>query len=395
MRQSNMLEFPLEEYKNRMKKLLTAIRENEWDAVILTNKENMRYFTGYQLIVWGSGISKPACVIITKDGDVTMITGYTNRDALRATSWVEDVVVWDRLGRNGALADLPEAIHDVLVRKGVDKGRIGMETGVGFRLHLHMSDYNKLMGRLTDAAIVDAGPAIWEIRVIKSALEIERVRMACKINIQAYEAAFQAIRFGMTEMELYRVISQAMIAYGADEVFPMGIRAGVERYAQSNCPPGDRPIREGEIILIDGGPGYRGYFSDIIREAVIGEPTSRQQELYNIALAACEKGLEHMKPGMKCGEVCSLVDSFVDEQGYGDYYDLYRGWIGHSVGMSIHEMPAVELGSEVVLQPGMVFAIEPTIYEEGVGMFTVEENILITDTGCEVLTPISRELRIL
>lgn len=394
LRESLMLEFPLSEYKTRLNKLLHEMQKEEMDAVILTNKENTRYFTGYQLIVWGSGISKPACLIVTKDGDVTMVGGHSNQETLKATTWVEDLRKWDRLGRNNNPTNFPDAIYEVIRKKGLSNGKIGMELGTGFRLHLNMMDYHDLMGRLEGAKIADVAPSIWNIRMIKSPLEIERVRKVCDINIRAFEKAMHGIHPGMTELELFRNIGTAMFEFGADDIFPLGIRAGVERYSQGNCPPSNRPIQKGEMILIDGGPGCEGYYSDIIREAIIGQPTDRQKELYEFAVAACEKGLEAIKPGVTCGEVCEIVDNFVDEHGYGDYYDT-RGWIGHSLGMSIHEMPNFELGSQLVLQPGMVFAIEPCIYEEGVGKFGIEENILVTEDGFELLTPLNRNLLIL
>lgn len=394
MRESIMLEFPLSEYKTRLNKLLRKMEQDEIDAVILTNKENTRYFTGYQLIVWGSGISKPACLIVTKDGEATMVGGLSNHETLKATTWVEDLRFWDRLGRNNKPTNHPDAIYEVLRNKGLDKGKIGMELGAGFRVHLNMLDFHQLMGKLEGANIVDIAAHVWDVRMVKSPLELERVRKVCDINIKAFEKAMNSIYLGMTEVELFRNISTAMFEFGADEVFPLGIRAGVERYSQGNCPPGKRPIGKGEIILIDGGPGCEGYYSDIIREAIIGEPTARQRELYEFARAACEKGLEVLRPGITCGEVCQIVDDFVDEHGYGGNYET-RGWIGHSLGMSIHEMPNFELGSELILQPGMVFAIEPSIYEEGVGKFNVEENILITEDGYELLTPLSRELLVL
>ncbi|ANX11654.1 Xaa-Pro peptidase family protein [Fictibacillus sp. WQ 8-8] len=394
MREPFMLEFPASEYKKRLKLLMEKMEENAMDAVILTTKENTRYFTGYQLIVWGSGISKPACAIITKDGEVTMVSGYSNREALKVTTWVEDLRIWDPLGRDDAITNLPDAIYDVLTKKGLAKGKIGMETGVGFRIHMNTTDYSKLMGHLQDAAIIDAGPSIWDLRAIKSELEISHMKNVCNINIKAYEKALNSIYPGMTELELFREISKAMFEFGADEVFPLGIRAGAERYTQSNCPPSERPIEKGEIILIDGGPGCKGYYSDIIREAIIGQPSDRQKELYDFSVAACEKGLEFIKPGVTAGEVCQVVDEFVDAHGYGKYYET-RGWVGHSIGVSIHEMPTFELGSELILKSGMVFAIEPAFYEEGEGWFGIEENILITDKGYELLTPLKRDLWIL
>lgn len=394
MRKPIMLEFPTEEYSNRIAIFIKKMELFDLDAVILTTKENTRYFSGFRMITWDSKISKPGSLIITRDGDVVLVGSYSGLGTMTVTTWVEDIRPWDRLGRDGMITSYPEAIFDVLEKKGLHEGRVGLEIGIGFRMHLTNTDYVRLMELLSKHVIVDAGPAIWKCRSVKSPLEVERIRKACDINIKSFEKGFKSIYEGMTELELYRVIAMEMMNLGADEIFPLGIRAGADRYSQGNCPPGDRPIGKGEIILVDGGPGYKGYYSDIIREAIIGQPTRRQKELYDFSVAACLEGLKVIKPGIAAKEVCKVIDEFVDKNGYGRLYDS-RGWAGHSIGLDIHEPPMFEIGSNLILEPGMVFAIEPSIYEPEVGMFNIEENILITNNGYELLTPLDRNLLVL
>lgn len=256
------------------------------------------------------------------------------------------------------------------------------------------SDYTKLMDLLADAQVVDASQIIWSLRSVKSALEIERMRRACDINIKAFEKGLNSIYEGMTELELLQTICAEMFRLGADTVFPLGIRAGADRYSHSNSPPGDRPIGKGEIVLIDGGPGYRGYFSDIIREACIGQPTPRQRELFDISKEACMVGVEMAKPGVTPAEITQAIDNFIDKKGYSAQY-VSRGSCGHSIGLDIHEVPLVDLNTNTPLEEGMVLSIEPSLYEEGMGMFNIEENILITRDGYELLTPLNHDLWIL
>lgn len=394
MRSPMMLEFPVDEYEARLGKFVVQMEKYNLDAVILTTKENTRYFSGFQMIVWDSKISKPGALVITRDGTMTLVGSSGGLGTMTITTCVDDIRPWDRLGRNGMSTSFPDAIFDVLVSKGCHKGRVGMELGVGFRMHLTYSDSQSLFEHLQHATIVDAAPAVWALRSVKSAREIDRMRTVCDINIKAYDKAMHAIFPGMTEMDLFRKITTAMLEFGADDIFPLGIRAGVDRYDQGNCPPSDRPIGRGEVILIDGGPGYRGYFSDIIREAIIGEPTPRQKELYAVSVEANEVGLAAIRPGVRAREVCESIDGFIAARGY-DALNASRGWSGHSIGLDIHEPPMFERGSDLVLEPGMVFAVEPALYEPGVGMFNIEENIVVTETGHEVLTPLSRELLVL
>jgi Xaa-Pro aminopeptidase len=199
---------------------------------------------------------------------------------------------------------------------------------------------------------------------------------------------------GITEDELYRIIAQEYFKLGAQQTLRLGIRAGVERYSQANCPPSDRPIGRGEIILIDGGPIYKGYYSDIIREAVIGKPTDYQLEMFNVAREACYKGIDAIKPGVPINEVVKVVDDYMDNSKFADI-NVYKNWCGHSIGVGVHEFPMLDSNTTTILQPGMTFAIEPYIYEYGVGSLGIEENILVTETGCEILTPSNSELMIL
>src|SRR5690625_880251 len=246
---SYLLDFPVTEYETRFDRLVSEMNENNIDAVILTTKENTRYFTGYQIIVWDSGISKPAVAIVTKDREITMISGYSNRGMLEASTWVKDFRIWDPLGRDGAITNLPECIFSVLEEKGLTKGNIGMEIGTGFRLHLNNSDYNKLMGYLNNATIKDAAPLIWNIRSIKSSLEIEKIKHVCDINIKAYDKAMDSIYAGMSEKELFQNIAKYMFEFGAEEVFPLGIRAGSDRYEDANSPPSARPFADRKSVV--------------------------------------------------------------------------------------------------------------------------------------------------
>jgi Xaa-Pro aminopeptidase len=230
--------------------------------------------------------------------------------------------------------------------------------------------------------------------MLKSPLEIEAIRQSCLINVKSIQKGFDSLHEGMTEMELYGIIMSEYFKMGSEMALPLGLRAGADRYSQGNCPPSYRPIMRGDIILVDGGPFYHGYCSDIIREAVIGSATDYQKDVFKVAREACYRGIEAAKPGTAINEVCGVVDSFMDASRYSDI-NVYRNWCGHSIGVGVHEFPMLDSLTRTILQPGMVFSIEPYLYQNGVGSLGIEENFVITETGTEILTKSNSDLQIL
>ncbi len=391
MKQSPLLPFPVSEYETRLQKVIAAMGKAGIDALVLTSDENTYYFSGFNSIVWDSKVSTPGTVVITGDGSIMLATSSGGRYTAGATSCVDDIRYY---GSDG-YATYVKAIVSLLEEKSLLKSaKIGFELGNGHKMHLNYTLTRELFNELSDDTIVDASAALWEVRCIKSPLEIEYLRKASSINVRAIQHGFDVLREGMTEMDLYDNIMSEYFRLGAQRALPIGVRAGKDRYSQSNCPPGFRPIRKGDIILVDGGPIYQGYYSDIIREAVIGSPTPHQLDVFNIAREACYAGIDAIRPGRPINEVCKVVDDYLDNSKYAPL-NVYHGWCGHGIGAGVHESPMLDAQTTTLLQPGMTFAIEPYIFEDGVGSLGIEENVLVTESGCEIMSKSNSELIIL
>lgn len=396
MQKSMMLEFPVEEYEARIEKLVNGLQKRGMDAILLSSKENTRYFAGLQSIVWDSKIAVPGLLIVTANGDMTIISSTSNQPTVKVTSCLnpEDLLAYSRTNEPGFPDTFPKAIAYALEKFKVNKGKIGMEIGTGFRVSMSYSDQQDLFHRIPDAQIVDAAELLWEIRRVKSPREIEVMRKVCEINVASYKKGFESIECGKTtEEELYRIMCAESILLGAENILPLGIRCGQERYSQGNCPPSKRVIglKEGEMMLVDGGPCYMGYYSDIIRQAVSGKPSARQQEIYDIAVEGNNLGLATVKPGIPAREVCKTVDDFFSSRGM-DSYNRCKGWMGHGVGLDVHELPTLSMDCDTILVPGMVMALEPELFDAQLGVFGIEQNFVVTETGCELLTPAPKEL---
>ena len=396
MRKSMMMEFPLEEYQARLDKLIAGMQRYGMDAILLSSKENTRYFSGLQSIVWDSKIAVPGFLIVTADGQMTIVSSTSNQPAVKVTAVLDDdcLLAYSRTNEAGFPDTFPKAVVYALEKFGVKNGRLGMEIGTGFRVQMSDADRNAIMGMIPDAKIVDAAPLLWEIRRIKSPLEVEAIRRSCAINVAAYKKGCESIVCGKTTEEArYRTMAAECHHQGAEAMLPLGIRCGQERYSQGNCPPSKRVIglKEGEMMLIDGGPCYMGYYSDIIRQAVSGKPSARQQEIYDIAVEGNNLGLSLIRPGVPVREVCKTVDDFFASKGM-DAYNRCKGWMGHGLGLDVHELPTISMDCDAILEPGMVMALEPELFNAELGVFGIEQNFVVTETGYELLTPAPQEL---
>lgn len=390
MKSAPMLAFPVMEYEDRLRKIISEMSSRGLDALILSSDDNTYYFCGFQSIVWESKVSTPCVLVITKEGDIAITTSKGGRETANVTSCVEDIRYYTLDGSEG-YPTFAKAIVSLLDEKNVLNGRIGMEFGRGTKMHFNHLQRVDLFQELSGAELVDCSDALWAVRSIKSPLEIEYVRKSCTINCLGIAAGFAALHEGMTELELYRTIAIEYFKQGAERSLLLGVRAGKDRYSQGNCPPSHRPIRKGEIVLVDGGPICNGYYSDIIRQGVIGQPTDLQKDMFDVMREACYVGVEAMRPGRRIGEVPEAVDAFVSKTQYAEY-SVYRGGCGHSIGTNVHEYPMLDASCDTLMQPGMVLSIEPYFYREGVGSLGIEENILITETGYENLTPSPSQL---
>lgn len=392
MKDALMLDFPVEEYEQRRARLVQEMDKHDIDAVIFTSKDNLRYFTGFQTIIWMSNLATPGILIVARDGSMTMVGSKLRLDTILISVCVEDVRGYDNFAPNGS--GYIGLVYEVLKEKNVHKGKIGLEIGKESRMHLSYENQNTLIGLFGAENIVSADAAVWPLRKIKSPREIKLLRKVSAINNAAFENALSAITPGMSEVDLYRRFCIEMLQLGADEVMPLGIRAGAERYSQGNSAPSRRPIGKGEMILVDGGALYRGYNTDIIRQAIIGKPSDRQRALYDFSVETCLEGLAAIKAGVTAESVTQRIDAFAQKSAFADQYRT-PGWSGHGLGLHVHEPPIIALGSAEVLEPGMFLAIEPDFYEENVGVFGIEQNLLVTETGYELLSTVSRELKVL
>ena len=227
------------------------------------------------------------------------------------------------------------------------------------------------------------------LRMRKDAVEIEAMKTAARINQQAFHRLMEVIKPGQTETQLATAYQIAAWQAGAEGfAFDPLIAAGPNS-ASAHSHPSERPIADGDLVVVDCGVRYRGYCSDITRTFAVGSVGAEWVRIYETVRLANEAGRAAARPGIAAQEVDRVARRVVREAGYGEYFNHRTG---HGLGLDIHEPPYIVEGSELILQPGMVFTVEPGVYIPGSGGVRIEDNVLLTDTGAVTLTDLPRAL---
>jgi Xaa-Pro aminopeptidase len=252
--------------------------------------------------------------------------------------------------------------------------------------------YQSLDAKLpTKASLVAVKGWIEELRTVKSPLEIERIRRSVHTNSQAFEQTVGSVRTGMTERDLAAELEYRMRRLGAEKPAFETIVAGGVRSALPHAQPTGAPFRTGELIVVDMGVIEEGYCSDMTRMLLPGSPGARVKRTYKAVLEAQLAAIDAVRAGARTAAVDAAARNVL--KGYG----LDQAFIhstGHGLGLEIHEPPRLGKRDKSRLQAGMAITIEPGVYLEGFGGIRIEDTVVVTEKGCEILTPTGKELRV-
>jgi len=253
-------------------------------------------------------------------------------------------------------------------------------------------DHQQLAELLKGVQLKAIGGLVETLRMVKSADEIATIRASVNLNSAALEQALRHFKPGMAEVDLAAEIDYRMRLLGADGTAFDTIVASGSRSALPHAHPTAHPINCNELLLIDMGATVAGYSSDMTRTYVAGKASSKVRRMYEAVLDSQLTAIALLKPGMGCGKLDRAVRDVL--RGYG-FDKLFMHSTGHGLGLEIHERPRIGRKEAVKLEAGMTITIEPGVYEEGTGGIRIEDTVLVTERGCEVLTPTKKELVVL
>ncbi|HTR26277.1 MAG TPA: Xaa-Pro peptidase family protein [Terriglobales bacterium] len=369
----------VEERAERQEKARQLMRENSLSAILLTQGTSLVYFTGIQ---WWGGERLFAMVLPAK-GEAFYVAPAFEEGRAR-----EQIA----LGPNGKNADVRvwqedespfERVAQGLGDRGIAGGMIGFEETTKFVFT------DNIRRASASAAFTNATPVTAGCRMIKSAHEIDLMRLAAKATLAAYEATYRSLKPGMTQKDVAKMVETAHRQLGFDG----GADVQVGEY--SAFPHGSiapQEIREGTIVLMDGGCSVEGYASDISRTYVLGKASDKMKQVFEIVHHAQSAALATAKPGVEAGAVDAAARKVITDAGYGPDYKYFTHRVGHGMGMDGHEWPYLVRGNPTKLQANMTFSDEPGIYIRGEFGIRLEDDMHILDSGAELFTPQSPSL---
>lgn len=334
------------------------------DGVLLQGDPNRNYLSGFTGDESFSVITNERAIFITD-----------SRFTEQARQQAKDYEIVQYSGKfEDFLGDLT---------KDLNISKIGFEENI-----ITYDNYIKYKNKL-NCELVPMDGMVEKIRIVKDEEEINCIKKAAAIADKAFEHMLGYIKAGMTERQVGLELEFYMKKLGARDLsFPTIVASGV----RSCLPHGqatDKVLKEGEFLTLDFGCIYNDYCSDMTRTIVIGEPSDKMKEIYNVVLEAEMKALKGFKPGVTGKSVDKIARDYIAEKGYGKYFG--HG-LGHGVGREIHENPRVSPMGDTILEKGMVVTDEPGIYIPDFGGVRIEDLILITECGCEVISKSPKEL---
>jgi len=346
----------------RQKKIISLLAEKSLDCLIVRKKENIAYLTGTK--------GEDAILFISPRKKILVTDGRYKEEYVKNAN-----------GCSVRITNAKENAFQSILHACIDTNSkiAGFESGsLSYQGYINLKKYLGKRKRL-----VPVSQVIESIRMIKDEEEIRQIRQACKYGCQLMNYGISALKSGLSENKIRRLIEIYALRHniqlaGFDIIVASGRNASMPHASPSGKVLGPR-----EMVIIDLGANYRGYNSDLTRTAFLGKITPKYLSVYEIVLDSQSRAIENLKPGVYVKDIDNISRRYISDKGMGRFF--FHS-LGHGIGLETHEIPAISQSSQVKLEKGMVITIEPGIYIHGWGGVRIEDTVLITENGCEVLT---------
>jgi Xaa-Pro aminopeptidase len=357
----------MNEFEARRQAVADGLGERKLDAMLIAAGPNLRYLTGFTGDNGNLLLLKGRAILFTDP-----------RFEIQAA---QETTCRVKIAKGPLVVEVVSAIRRLGVSCiGYEPARLTCEAFDALRSRLPMK------GTLKPAA-----GWVEQLRMVKSVSEIEMIRRSVQTNSRAFEQAAAHVRPGMKESDLAAELEYRMRRLGAEKPSFETIVAGGARSALPHAQPTGARLENGQLVVVDMGAQQEGYASDMTRMLHIGAPSAKVKRMYRAVLEAQLAGVDAVQAGARTARVDAAARNVL--KGYG----LDRAFVhstGHGLGLEIHEPPRIGRRDKMRLAAGMAITIEPGVYLEGFGGIRIEDTVLVTETGCEILTPTSKELRV-
>lgn len=363
-------------YESRLDVLRKKMDDACLDVAMITSPVNIYYLTGF----YSDPHERFMALVIDKRSDRrSLFVPSLDVNAAEETAHVRPII---------AVSDSEDPYEKLRREIGSDVNAFGVE-----KQNVSLAQYENLANQFPVAAFIDVEAWIMAGRLKKTPADIAHVRRAVHVIEEVLHRGIDKFVPGVTELELTAELEYQMKVLGADRpAFSTTVLSG-KRSALPHGSPGKRKIEHGDFLLIDTGVFVDGFCSDITRTFIIGEGTENQVRIYEAVLEANRRAINAVKTGVPIGDIDRAARDHIEACGYGQYFN-HR--VGHGLGLEIHEAPSIHEENDLIIEPGLLFTIEPGIYIPEFGGVRIEDDVYVgADGQVEVLTSFPKELRIL
>jgi Xaa-Pro dipeptidase len=359
---------------DRIQKISNWMKDTDLQLTFITSPDNVFYLSGF--------LSEPherllGIAIFQNEEPFLICPAMEKEDAKRA-GWAGEIVGHSDIDRPWDL-----------IQRAISKRNVSVEKVAIEKEHMNVERFEAISNLFPSSKFVSAEDKVRALRLVKDESEMKKIREACELADFAVEIGVQEIKEGKTELDVLAAIEFALKKKGVNEMsFSTMVLTGANA-ASPHGTPGMTKIKRGDLVLFDLGVVVDGYCSDITRTVAFGEINEKQHEIYQTVLKGQLAAIQASKAGKACAEVDLAARNIIREAGYGDFFP-HR--LGHGLGISVHEFPSLTETSTLKLEEGMVFTIEPGIYVPNVAGVRIEDDVLVTKDGLDVLTKFPKEL---
>ena len=366
------------EFEGRTERAQRRMRELEIDVMLLTTEPQVRYFSGFLTQFWHSP-TRPWFLLVPLEGKPIAVIPSIGVAGMQL-SWVDDIRSWSSpQPEDDGISLLLAAIRELPRRFG----RLGATMGMESILRMPVRDFQHLQNELTGIEVIDCAEMMLQLCSVKSAAEIDKVRYVCELASDSFIALPDLIHSGQSEREILRDMRIDLLRRGADHTPYIVSASGPDGYGDIIMGPSDRIVESSDVMIIDTGTLYDGYFCDFDRNYAFGSASDRARRAYDSVYQSTDAGFAAAQPGATTTDVWQAMWSVL-EAGGAMGNDVGR--MGHGLGAQLTEWPSLTATDNTPLQPGMVMTLEPGMEFASGKLMVHEENIVITESGAELLS---------
>ena len=350
--------------QERIDRIKKVLRENHLDGILITSLENIHYLSGFT--------GSDAALVMTEN------KGYFLTDSRYTTQAGEEVSGFELIEYKKKVEGLSDLMNELGLR------------GIGFEAqNLTYGTHKELAEKVSGGEFISIDERVRNIRAVKDDEEIERIKRSIDIASKSLRENLWRVKPGSQEREIALELEFSMRRNGGDGISFDTIIASGNRSALPHGKPSEKMIQKGDFVIIDFGVQHQGYYSDETCTFFCGKPNRRQKEVYQVVKDAHDRTIASVRPGRKAMELDAIARGWIEDAGYRAYFGHMTG---HGVGLAVHENPVIGPENRGVVEEGMIFTVEPGIYIPGWGGVRIEDMVLVTGNGCEVLTNLSKEI---